>query len=186
MKKVAGFTLIEMLVVIAVIGIGFSLVVPGFQGMLARNRLATQTNDLLLAVNLARSEASRVGSIVSLQAQSATAGDEFGEGYCVVIGDPGDCDDPVVRRFPALVGTTTLAGIDDASNGGDWDSPRDSVQFNGLGAMSGTSNQLRNFDLCVDGQRGLRIQIALIGRPKAWKQAEAGDTDPPSIQPNCP
>ena len=185
MKKLAGFTLIELLVVVVIVGIGFSMAVPSFQGMLARNRVATQTNDMLLAINLARSEASRVGGIVSLQAAGHVAGDEFGEGYCVVVGDPGDCDDPVIRRFPALSGNTTLEALDDPGGGANWDGTRDSVQFNGLGALSGTDSQLRNFDLCVDGERGLRIQIALIGRPKAWKQAVAGDPNPPSIQPSC-
>ena len=73
MKRIAGFTLIELLVVVVVVGIGFSLAVPSFQGMLARNRIATQTNDLLLAISLARSEASRVGGIVSLQAEIGRA-----------------------------------------------------------------------------------------------------------------
>lgn len=186
MKRIAGFTLIELLVVVVVVGIGFSLALPSFQGMLARNRIATQTNDLLLAISLARSEASRVGGIVSLQAAAPVAGDEFGDGYCVVLGNPGNCNDPVIRRFPDLSGETTLAGIDVAATGGDWDSPRNSIQFNGLGALSGTADQVRNLDLCLVGQRGMRIQVALIGRTKAWRQAEDGDNTPPVVQPDCP
>ena len=182
--KASGFTLIELLVVIVIVGIGFSIAVPSFQGMQARNRMATQTNDLITAIALARSEASRIGGIVSLQAADPVNGDEFGNGYCVVVGDPGDCDNPVVRRFPALLGESTLAGIDDDGGGGDWSAPRDSIQFNGLGAMSGTDNQLRNLDLCLAGQLGRRIQVQLIGRAKVWKEAEAGDT-PPAVQPDC-
>lgn len=179
-----GFTLVELLVVVVVVGIGFSLAVPSFQGMQARNRLATQTNDLISAINLARSEAGRVGGIVTLQAADPVAGDEFGAGYCIVIGDPGDCDNPVVRRFPGLAGESTLGGIDDDSNAGDWANPRDSLHFNGLGALSGTNSQQRYLDLCLEGQLGRRLQVALIGRPKAWREAEPGDT-PPSIQPDC-
>ena len=198
MSKVEGFTLVELLMVVVIVGIGFSLAVPSFQGMQARNRLATQTNDMLfpitpaiyflqgmlLAINLARSEASRVGGIVSVQAAATTAGDEFGAGYCVVLGDPGDCTGTVVRRFPALLGLSTLEGVDDAANGGDWNGTRDSIQFNGLGALSGTDNQLRNLDLCLAGQLGRRIQISLIGRAKVWRQAEAGDPVP-AVQPSC-
>ena len=83
------------------------------------------------------------------------------------------------------MGNITLAGVNDAENGGAWGDPRDSIQFGGLGALTGTANQLRNLDLCVQGQRGQRIQIALIGRAKSWRQAEAGDPAPPAIQPNC-
>ena len=112
MNRVAGFTLIEMLVVLVVLGIGISLAVPSFQGMLARNRIATQTNDLLLAISLARSEASRRGSVVSLQAVSPVVNDEFGGGYCVVPGNPGDCNGGnVIREFLSLSGGTTLTSI---------------------------------------------------------------------------
>lgn len=186
MKKNSGFTLVELLVVVVIVGIGLSLAVPSYQGMVARNRIATQTNEMLLAITLARSEASRIGSTVSVQAAAPVVGNEYGAGFCVVVGNPGDCDDPVVRRFDALTGETTLGGVDDDANGGDWPSPRNSIQFNGLGALSNTSNQLRNLDLCYAGQEGRRIQIALIGRTKIWRGAEAGDPDPPAIQPNCP
>lgn len=185
MKNSSGFTLVELLVIVVIVGIGFSLAVPSYQGMVARNRVATQTNDMLLAITLARSEASRKGGIVSVQAAAPVAGDEFGGGYCVVDGNPGDCSDPVIRRFPALNGETTLGGVDDDAGGGDWPSPRNSLQFNGLGALSGTSSQVRNLDLCYPGQEGRRIRISLIGRTKIWREAEAGDPSPPSIQPSC-
>ena len=190
MKKLVGFTLIELLVVVVVVGLGFALAVPSFQGMLARNRLATEANELLLAINLARSEASRAGQIISLQAINAVAGNEFGGGYCVVLGNPGNCPDPdpndtVIRSFVDFSGDITLTGVDDAANGGAWGDPIDSIQFSGLGAMSGTANQLRNLDLCLQGELGQRIQIALIGRAKSWREAEAGDPAPPAIQPSC-
>ena len=176
--------MVEMLFVIVIIGIGMSIAVPSFQGMLERNRLATQANDLTMAINLARSEASRIGNLVSLQAAVGEAGDEFGGGYCIVVNNPGNCNNPVIRRFPALMGEATLAGVDDAPNSGDWDSPRTSIQFNGRGGLSGTSNQVRYLDLCLDGQLGRRIQLALIGRPKVWKEAEPDDPTP-SVQPDC-
>ena len=188
MKKLVGFTLIELLVVIVVVGIGFAVAVPSFQGMLSRNRLATGANDLLLAINLARSEASRTGQIVSLQATNVVTGDEFGEGYCVVLGNPGTCNPPaqtdLIRNFDALDGATTLKGVDDTANGGSWASPRSSIQFGNLGSLSGTNNQLRNFDFCLEGQRGQRIQVALIGRAKSWREVEAG-APIPTVQPNC-
>ncbi len=172
--------------VIVIIGVGFSIAVPSFQGMQERNRLVTQSNSFVAAVSLARSEASRLGSTVTLQAAVGTAGNEFGGGYCIVRGDPGDCDDPVIRRFSALLGsTTTLSGVDDAANNGDWNTPRDAISFNSLGGLAGTSNQLRVVDLCHPDQLDRRIQIGLIGRAKVWREAEAGDPDPPSIQPDC-
>ena len=55
--KSAGFTLIELLVTIAVMTIVATIAVPGFQGMLARNRLAADYNVVLSGLNQARSEA---------------------------------------------------------------------------------------------------------------------------------
>ena len=147
--------------------------------MLARNRLATQTNELTLSINLARSEANRIGGIVSLQAAAPTAGDEFGAGWCIVIGNPGDCTGNAIQRFDALLGPGTLATIDDPDDGA-WES----IQFNGLGALSGTDNKVRDLDLCLDGFLGRRIRIALIGRVKTHRAAEAGDPVP-TIQPAC-
>tara|TARA_B110000263_G_scaffold247803_1_gene261384 strand:- start:404 stop:961 length:558 start_codon:yes stop_codon:yes gene_type:complete len=185
MRRFDGFTMVEMLFVIVIMGIGMSIAVPSFQGMLQRNRLVTQTNDLSLAINLARSEASRIGNTTSLQAAVGTPGNEFGGGYCIVRGTPGNCGNPVIRHFPALLGTATLAGRDDAANGGNWNAPRTSIQFSSLGALSGTNNQLRNLDLCLSGQLGRRIQIAIIGRPKVWREAEPGDPVL-SVRPFCP
>ncbi|WP_111413705.1 GspH/FimT family pseudopilin [Billgrantia lactosivorans] len=55
--KSAGFSLIELLVTIAVMTIVATIAVPGFQGMLANNRLAADYNLVLSGLNQARSEA---------------------------------------------------------------------------------------------------------------------------------
>lgn len=55
--KSRGFTLIELLVTIAVMAIVATIAVPGFQNMMASNRLASDHNEILAGLNLARSEA---------------------------------------------------------------------------------------------------------------------------------
>ncbi|MBZ0332153.1 GspH/FimT family pseudopilin [Halomonas sp. ANAO-440] len=57
MMRVRGFTLIELLVTIAVMSIIATIAVPGFQNMMAGNRLASDHNEILAGLNLARSEA---------------------------------------------------------------------------------------------------------------------------------
>ena len=177
--------MVEMLFVIVIIGIGMSIALPSFQGMLQRNRLATQTNDLTMAINLARSEASRMGKEVSLQAAGGDSGNEFGGGYCIVTGNPGNCNGTVYKRFAAIPGTATLAGVDvgPPQPGGAWDEPRTSIQFNSRGGLS-ADGQNRYLDLCLPGQLGRRIMINMIGRPKVWREAEPGDPVP-SVQPDC-
>lgn len=54
-----GFTLLELLVTMSIVLIVLSVGVPGFQGMIKDNRLVSQTNEFVTAVNLARSAAVR-------------------------------------------------------------------------------------------------------------------------------
>lgn len=57
MARVRGFTLIELLVTIAVAIILATMAVPGFQRMMAVNRVASDYNEVLSGLNYARSEA---------------------------------------------------------------------------------------------------------------------------------
>ncbi len=52
-----GFTVIELLIVIAVVAIMLSWAMPSLKGTLARNQLLGQANELASAMALARSEA---------------------------------------------------------------------------------------------------------------------------------
>jgi type IV fimbrial biogenesis protein FimT len=52
-----GFTLIELMITIFIGALLLAIAVPSFQSTIASNRLATQTNDLVGALNYARSEA---------------------------------------------------------------------------------------------------------------------------------
>ena len=54
-----GFTLIELMVTIAVLAVLLGLALPSFQQSLRSNRAATATNDMLASLSLARSEAIR-------------------------------------------------------------------------------------------------------------------------------
>jgi type IV fimbrial biogenesis protein FimT len=56
-KQAAGFTLMELFVTISIAGILFSIAVPSFSEMIRSNRLTTYSNELVTALNLARSEA---------------------------------------------------------------------------------------------------------------------------------
>ncbi len=57
MQKTHGFTILELLVTVALIAILFILAIPSFQTMLERNRVTTTVNDMMASFLLARSAA---------------------------------------------------------------------------------------------------------------------------------
>lgn len=64
--KMAGFTLIELMVTLAITAIIVTQAVPSFDTMIKNNRLVSQTNSLVGDINLARSEAVKRGVRVIL------------------------------------------------------------------------------------------------------------------------
>lgn len=58
--RIGGFTLIELMVSVVVLGILIGIGVPSFQSIMQRDRVTDATNDLLIALQLARSDAVRL------------------------------------------------------------------------------------------------------------------------------
>jgi len=61
-----GFTLMELLVTLAVVAIVASLAVPSFQNMIATQRVRSAANDLVASLNFARSEAVKRNATVTM------------------------------------------------------------------------------------------------------------------------
>lgn len=72
--KSRGFTLVELLITIAVAAILLSIAYPSFTTVIRNNRLATTNNELLASVSLARMEAmrSRLGGGICTANEDAT------------------------------------------------------------------------------------------------------------------
>ena len=152
-----GMTLVEMMVVLALIGIGMTIATPSFNAMIGRNQAATQINELVSAINLARSEASKSSGSVSVLADS---GDEdFVGGWCVVAGTPADCTGAVIRDFPALINVVSVK------------SESASIQFNSFGELNPAA--ARSFKFCSEAKERV-ITITPVGRSKI-ADAVAGD-----------
>ncbi|WP_456361858.1 GspH/FimT family pseudopilin [Xanthomonas arboricola] len=62
----AGFTLIEIMVTVAVLGIVLAVAVPAFGTLIRSSRLTSNANEFVAALQLARSEAVRQNSLVAV------------------------------------------------------------------------------------------------------------------------
>ena len=151
-----GFTLIELMVTLAVLAIALSVGVPTYQSLTAQSSISSAGNDLLAALALARSEALKRDATVSLQAVSAEASDTLGGGYCVVVGNPGNCSGSLIRRFGALNDALNVVISGGVS----------SVSFDGLGGLTNAGGGARLMTICRDGLAGRQIDIAVAGRAR--------------------
>lgn len=70
MKRLAGFTVIELMITIALAAIILTLGVPAYQGLVERNRLTADINSFISSLALARSEAVKRKQRVNLCASS--------------------------------------------------------------------------------------------------------------------
>jgi len=146
-----GMTLVEMMVVVALIGIGLTIATPSFNAMISRNQATTQINELITSINLARSEASRISGTVSIQATNPGVNFDFVNGWCVVAGSSGNCNGPVIRNFPALQGVDSLRLSESGT-----------LQFDAFGALNNATAN-RTFRFCGPIKSRL-ITISLVGR----------------------
>lgn len=69
-----GFTLIELIVAIAVAAILLTVAVPSLTKLIRDNRVASQTNELVALINLARNEAIRRNKSIDVDLISETDG----------------------------------------------------------------------------------------------------------------
>ena len=85
--RTSGFTLVELMVTIAIVAILAAIAFPNFESTMRSNRVATTTNELISSLSLARSEAIRnpTGAAMcpSANGTSCDATGAWGNGWVV-------------------------------------------------------------------------------------------------------
>jgi len=138
-RGVSGFTLIEMMMVIAISAVLLAVGVPSFSYMIDRNRVAGEVNEMLADLALTRSEAlARRGRVIicrsanptAATAQCDAAATDWNAGWIVFIDDTTtgtayqrDAAEAVIRTYVrtstrvAISSTPAFAGLTVTSDG---------------------------------------------------------------------
>lgn len=85
---VAGFTLVEMLITVAVLGILAGMAIPTFREFIAGQRVRTATSDLYSSIIFARSEAMKRNAQVNI-VRAGGAGTAWENGWTVQLASTG-------------------------------------------------------------------------------------------------
>jgi len=121
----AGFTLYELLITVAIVAIVLAFGIPNLRDFTANSRMTAAANDLHASFYLARSEAARAKSTVSIcasanaMAADPDCGGTFEDGWIVYMDDNGDivhdAGESVLRRHDALDDNVNIStpGMDD-------------------------------------------------------------------------
>ena len=179
----SGFTLIELMITVSIVGIMLGIAIPGFSSTITSNRLATTANQFLGVLNFARSEAvSREERITVRRIGSTEA--NWDEGWIVFVNKGNDINDEtlddtnatpcetnadgslkedcLLKKFTTLPkGYTLRVGATTAF--------KNSISFrsDSLTTKTANSNGDDNFTLCSkDGSAERTIAISPTGRPK--------------------
>mgnify|MGYP003582277137 CR=1 FL=1 len=111
--SVRGFTLVEMMVTVAVLAILASVAMPALTAFTASNRLSALSSDLVSSLVLARTEAARAGLPVLVRpATGGVTGNEYGKGWNLYLDNNSsgsvDSSDTLLRTYAALPGTLKM------------------------------------------------------------------------------
>ena len=118
MKHAQGFTLVELMVAISVLAIGLTIGIPSFQSFIEKNRSNAFRDRLYASLMLARSEAAKQGTFVSVcpssdQSSCTASSDDWSNGWIVFVDANGDgsyssSNDEILRVAEGINGDLSL------------------------------------------------------------------------------
>lgn len=156
--------MIELLTVLAIMGILLGIGAPSFRSLIQSQKLTATANDFFMSINLTRSEAVKRGIRVDLAPKDATG--DWAKGWIVFIDENNnqrpDAGERVIFIHDAVpAGLTVSASLSDSAV--------QYLAYNGYGRTrtnaSGTQAQFGTFAFRLDKQ-ARKIKLNFLGRPR--------------------
>lgn len=154
--KCLGFTLVELMITVAIAAILLGIAIPSFTEMMQRNRLTTITNNFLTSLSYARNEAIKRGAEVTM----INTGGDWGAGWNICV--DGNTDNACGNAADTLLRTAESipAGYSISTGASDY-ATYATFTANGLP----TSAIGDTFTIC-DGNNSRIVRINSIGRAR--------------------
>ena len=174
-KNSNGFTIVELMVVLAILALLAGIAAPNFASMIKDSRLSAANTDFMVALQLAKSESvARVSPVSICRANgdftACAAGGNWAQGWIIFADTNGNGvvngDDVVLQVHEALA-SLTYRGTGAAKT---------DITFNPSGSTSITSTEA--VIACDDRGfgSGKGIIITITGRGSSMKASETGET----------
>ena len=178
MRYQAGVNLIEILIVLAIVGIMAAMGVPRFKHMVDKHNVETAANSIAIAVNIARSEAIHQAKRATLCASDnplaspPSCGTDWSKGWVLFVGDASAAPPDAPCLTCLLPANTTniikvgnaLSGVsivDDSKTGYVIFKPDSTTVSGAVQTLTFTATQ------CQTGTFGIQsLEIGSIGRIK--------------------
>lgn len=180
MSRMSGFTLIELMVTLALVAILLRIGVPSFVSFQRNSELTSAANGLLASINTARTEAMKRNLRAAVV---PTDGSSWAGGWTVYVDVDGTdgfnaSNDLVIATQSALASYFSVSGNNTASGSSPY------IMFNGSGypvtnsaAPTSLSVAISRNDLADDALREQtrRVILSKTGRVRVCKPASASD-----------
>ncbi|PPU40563.1 GspH/FimT family pseudopilin [Xanthomonas arboricola] len=163
-RRSTGFTLVELMIAIAVLAILLTIALPSFRGVIRSNRVASSANETLGLLSLARSEAirNRRGGGVCGSASGTACDNNWGSGMLAWADTDGDGafkGGDTVLRFVSIDPSLSNSGPSGTA-----------ISFDGRGRRLASSNQQITLQPTMCDGQPLRRTLVVNGAGQITSQ----------------